>query len=70
MDLKSHTSKSLFVNFTHIYKYHIVIQLVYLDFLRLDCTALVTSVGEKGKTCSAEATFYCSAFQAIHKNQG
>lgn len=37
----------LFVKFTHIYKYQVVVQLVYLDFLRLDCTALVTSVGRK-----------------------
>lgn len=48
MDLKSHTSKLLFVNFTHIYKYHIVIQLVYLDFLCLDCTTLVMSLAELG----------------------
>lgn len=45
--LKSHSSKLLFVKFTNIYKYQIVFQLVYLDFLRLDCTALVMSVGEK-----------------------
>lgn len=45
--IKSHSSKSLFVKFTHIYKYQVVIQLVYLDFLRLDCTALVMSVGRK-----------------------
>lgn len=45
--LKSHSSKLLFVKFTHIYKYQVAVQLVYLDFLRLDCTALVISVGGK-----------------------
>lgn len=36
----------LFVKFTHIYKYRVAVQLVYLDFLRLDCTAPVTSLVE------------------------
>lgn len=42
----------LFVKFTHIYKDQVAVQLVYLDFLRLDCTALVMSVGGRKDTLS------------------
>ena len=49
----------LFVKFTHIYKYQVVVQLVYLDFLRLDCTTLVMSLVELEAEAGREDRFRC-----------
>lgn len=58
-DLKSHSWKLLFVKFTHIYKYQVIFQLAYLDFLRLDCTAPVISFVELEAEAGREDRFRC-----------
>lgn len=57
--LKSHSSKLLFVKLTHIYKYRVAVQLIYLDFLRLDCTALVKSLVELEAEAGLEDLLRC-----------
>lgn len=49
----------LFVKFTHIYKDQVAVQLVYLDFLRLDCTALVMSLVELEAEAGREDRLRC-----------
>lgn len=49
----------LFVKVTHIYKYQVAVLLVYLDFLRLDCTALVMSLVELEADAGREDRLRC-----------
>ena len=68
--LKSHSWKLHFVKFTHIYKYQVAVQLVYLDFLRLDCTALVMSVGGKEGYGQLRQVFFFFRFLFLEWEDG